>query len=187
MKKVILIALVLLVSVAFVTTVFAQEKAKAAPEKAKAAPAKPAVAPEKAKAAPEKPAVPEKAAPAPEKAKPKAKIPGFVGIVANVDTAAKTIVVKDKEKVVTFDVSNPKFKGYKNLNEVKVGDKVAVAYTKDGTKVTKIAGKPTVAKKAAPKPKKEKAPKVEAAKPEAKPAAPAKPAEPAKKPAPPKK
>jgi cytochrome bd-type quinol oxidase subunit 1 len=181
MKKVILIALVLLVSVAFVTTVFAQEKAKAAPEKAKAAPAKPAVAPEKAKAAPEK------AAPAPEKAKPKAKIPGFVGIVANVDTAAKTIVVKDKEKVVTFDVSNPKFKGYKNLNEVKVGDKVAVAYTKDGTKVTKIAGKPTVAKKAAPKPKKEKAPKVEAAKPEAKPAAPAKPAEPAKKPAPSKK
>jgi cytochrome bd-type quinol oxidase subunit 1 len=182
MKKVILIALVLLVSVAFVTTVFAQEKAKAAPEKAKAAPAKPAVAPEK-------PAVPEKAAPAPEKAKPKpkAKIPGFVGIVANVDTAAKTIVVKDKEKVVTFDVSNPKFKGYKNLNEVKVGDKVAVAYTKDGTKVTKIAGKPTVAKKAAPKPKKEKAPKVEAAKPEAKPAAPAKPAEPAKKPAPSKK
>ena len=180
MKKAILIALVLLVSVAFVTTVFAQEKAKAAPEKAKAAPAKPAVAPEK-------PAVPEKAAPAPEKAKPKAKIPGFVGIVANVDTAAKTIVVKDKEKVVTFDVSNPKFKGYKNLNEVKVGDKVAVAYTKDGTKVTKIAGKPTVAKKAAPKPKKEKAPKVEAAKPEAKPAAPAKPAEPAKKPAPPKK
>jgi len=180
MKKVILIALVLLVSVAFVTTVFAQEKAKAAPEKAKAAPAKPAVAPEKT-------AAPEKAAPAPEKAKPKAKIPGFVGIVANVDTAAKTIVVKDKEKVVTFDVSNPKFKGYKNLNEVKVGDKVAVAYTKDGTKVTKIAGKPTVAKKAAPKPKKEKAPKVEAAKPEAKPAAPAKPAEPAKKPAPPKK
>jgi hypothetical protein len=180
MKKVILIALVLLVSIAFVTTVFAQEKAKAAP-------AKPAVAPEKPAAAPEKPAAPEKAAPAPEKAKPKPKIPGFVGIVANVDAAAKTIVVKDKEKVVTFDVSNPKFKGYKNLNEIKVGDKVAVLYTKDGTKVTKIAGKPTVAKKAAPKPKKEKAPKAEAAKPEAKPAAPAKPAEPAKKPAPPKK
>jgi hypothetical protein len=173
MKKVILIALVLLVSVAFVTTVFAQEKVKAAPEKAKAAPAKPAVAPEK-------PAAPEKAAPAPEKAKPKAKIPSFVGIVANVDTAAKTIVVKDKEKVVTFDVSNPKFKGYKNLDQVKVGDKVAAAYTKDGIKVTKIAGKPAVAKKAAPKPKKEKAPKAEAAKPEAKPAAPAKPAPPKK-------
>ena len=65
MKRVLLLALALMVTVAFVATGFAQEKA-AAPEKPAAAPEKPAVA------APEKPAAPEKKEAA-EAPKPKPK------------------------------------------------------------------------------------------------------------------
>ena len=55
MKKVLLFAIALMVSIAFVSTGFAQEKPKAAPEKAAPAPEKAAPAPEKPAAAPEKP------------------------------------------------------------------------------------------------------------------------------------
>jgi len=156
MKKVLIMVFVLIIGIAFVTTGFAQEKPKAAPPKAE--PEK-APAPEKAKTEPEKAPVPEKAVPekpaAPEKPKPKPKPAGFVGVVKNYDTAEKTITVQDKQKTVTFDAANPKLKGYKSINEVKAGDKVAVKYTKDGIVVTKIAAaKPE--KKESPKPKKVK-------------------------------
>jgi hypothetical protein len=142
MKKVLMFALALLISVSFVATGFAQDKAKApekpaaaAPEKAKA-PEKPAaVAPEKA-AAPEKVAAPEK--PAKPKAKPRV---GFVGMVTMVDLAAKELAVKGKKDAVTFDLTNAKFKGYKKAEEIQAGDKVLVKYVKDGVKVEKIAGK----------------------------------------------
>lgn len=139
MKKVLLVAFVLLISVAFVTTVFAQVKPEAKPAE------KPAPAPEKAPA------------PAPEKAKeaPKPKPAGFVGKVEVVD--GKMMMVKSKKETVGFDVSKPSFKGYKAIGDVKVGDTVAAKHTKDGVMITKIAGaKPE--KPAKEKPKAEKKP-----------------------------
>ena len=135
MKKVLLFAIVLMVSIAFVSTGFAQEKPKAAPEKA-------APAPEKAAPAPEKPAA------APEKPNPK-PIAGFVRTV--VKTEPGLLTVKGAKDTVTMDVAMAKLKGYKYISDVKVGDKVAVEYKKGNPVVTKIAsGKP--AKIPPPKP-----------------------------------
>jgi hypothetical protein len=133
MKRVLLLALALMVTVAFVTSGFAQEKA--------AVPEKPAAAPEKAAvAAPEKPAAPEKKEAA-EAPKPKPKPAGFVGEIVRADAATNLFTVKGAKDTVTFDFSGAKFKGYKNAGDIKMGDKVAVKYTKDGLKVTKIGGK----------------------------------------------
>jgi len=145
MKKVLMVVLAVLISVAFVTTVFAQAK----PEAKQAD--KPATAPEKAPA-------PEKKADKPEKkAAPKAKT--FKGEFVSMDAAAKTIVAKDAKGEMTFDVA-----GVKKIAEFKAGDKVMVSYMeKDGKMVAK-----TVAKQAA---KKEAAKKEEAKKEEPKPAA----------------
>ena len=155
MKKVLLLVFALLITVSFVTSGFAQEKAKV-PEKPAAAPEKPAAAPEKpAVAAPEKPAAPEKkeAAEKPAPAKPKPK-PGFAGEITRADAAANLFTVKGKKETVTFDFSGAKFKGYKSADEIKVGDKVVVLYNKKGElKVDKIGGKkaekPAKMKKAA--------------------------------------
>ncbi len=173
MKKVLLFVIVLMVSIAFVGTGFAQEKPKAAPaakpaEKPAAAPEKPAAAAEKPAAAPEKPA---------EAAKPKPKpIPGFVGTVVKTDPGLMT--VKGAKDSVTFDVSMAKLKGYKYISDIKVGDKVAVEYKKGNPMVTKLAGAKAKKEKAkedkpkADKPKKEKkAEKPKAEKPAEKPAA----------------
>jgi len=179
MKKVLLFALVMLVSIAFVGAGFAQEKAKA-PEKAKPAAEKPAVE-KPAPAKEEKPAEakePEKAA---EKPKPK-PIPGFVGKVTVTDSVFKTVTVQRGKDSVAFDVSDAKLKGYKNLDQITVGDKVAVQYDKKGAMtVLKIAGakKAKAAKKEGmEKPKKEKK---EGAAEEQKPAAEKKPAKKVKK------
>jgi len=162
MKKVFMVVLALFISVAFVSAVFAQAKPEAAPAKAPAKAEKVAPAPEKAAA--EKPAA-EKAAPEkaaePEKPKPKPKPKGvFIGNVCAVNAAMKTVAVESKmgtkgEKgSVTFVLNNAVFKGYKSIDEIQVGDKAAVKYTKDGIEVKKIAGKkPEKAKKEAAKPK----------------------------------
>jgi hypothetical protein len=153
MKKVLMITLMLLISVAFVTTVFAQ--AKPAEKPAAAAPAP----------APEKPAKAEKAE------KPaKAKMMTFKGEVVKFDEAAKALVVKDAKGEATFEVG-----GVKKMPAVKAGDMVMVKFAeKDGKKMASSVVTPK-----APKAEKKEAPKVE--KKEAPKAEPAKPAEPAKK------
>jgi len=177
MKKVLLVTLVLLISVAFVSTVFAQAKPEAKPAE------KPAPAPEKAPvAAPEKAPAPEKAEKAKEAPKPKPKAAGFVGKVESIN--GKMMMVKSKKEAVGFDVSKPAFKGYKAIGDVKVGDMVAAKYTKDGVMITKIAGakaeKPAKEKPKAEKKVEKEAPKKEESKPA--PAPEKKPAEaPAKK------
>jgi pyruvate/2-oxoglutarate dehydrogenase complex dihydrolipoamide acyltransferase (E2) component len=149
MKKVLMVMFVLLISIAFVSTVFAQAKPAAAPEKAAPAPEKAAPAPEKAAPAPEK-AEPKADKPA-DKPKPKPKPAGYYGEVTNVDVAAKTLTVKTKKDAVTFDIVNAKFKGYKDAGEIKVGDKVAAKYSKDGINIKKIAAaKPAKVKKEKP-------------------------------------
>jgi hypothetical protein len=167
MKKVLMIVFAVLISVAFVTTVFSQtatDKAtKAATDTAKEK-GKAAVdtAKDKAvKAATDKPA--EKPAAATEKkevkkeAKP--KVHQFTGDVTAIDTAAKTLNVKGKKDEKTFDIGNAKMKA-----EPKAGDKVLVKYTEKDSKNT--ANSVTVTKAA-----KKDAPKKDAVKKDEKPAA----------------
>jgi len=132
MKKLLMVALVLLISIAFVSTGFAQLKA-----------------------APEKTPAPKKQA-----SKPRAEAPGFMGKVAMID--ATMIAVKGKKATVTFDARNPRLKGYKAIGDVMVGDTVITKYTKDGVMITKIAGaKPEKPAKEKPKIEMEEKPKVE--------------------------
>ncbi|OPY65697.1 MAG: hypothetical protein A4E62_02624 [Syntrophorhabdus sp. PtaU1.Bin002] len=141
MKKALMFALAILISVAFVTTVFAQAKPEAKPADKPAA-----VAPEKA--------------PAPEKkAAKKPATKTFKGEFVSMDDVAKTIVAKDKKGEMTFDAS-----AVKKMPELKAGDKIIVVYSEvDGKMVAKKVAK---AAKKAPKAKKE-APKKEEAKPAA--------------------
>jgi hypothetical protein len=157
MKKVLMIALAVLISVAFVTTVFAQEKKDAKP----AAPAA-----DKAKAEVKKEA-------------PKAKAQTFKGEFVSFDEKAKTLVAKGEKSDMTFDVS-----AIKKMPKAAAGDTATVVYTeKDGKMVAKSV-KIAKAKKAA---EKKEAPKKEEVKKDAPAAAPAKAATPAPAPAPAKK
>ena len=139
MKRGLLLAVLLLVSIAFVTTGFAQEKAKA--------PEKPTQASEQtAAAAPEKAEAPMKAAKL--KAKP---MNGFAGEVTRVDLGGKILMVKGKKANVTFDLINAKVKGYRSIDEMKPGDKVFAKYTADGVEIKKMGGKKAPKAKKAPK------------------------------------
>jgi hypothetical protein len=159
MKKVLFVVFVVMMSVAFVSSVFAQAKPEAKPAE------KPAPAPDKAPApAPEK--APEKAEKAKEEA-PKPKPAGFVGKVEKIE--GNTMTVKSKKEAIGFDISKPALKGYKAIGDVKAGDTVAVKYTKGGTMITKISGakaeKPKAEKKETPKKEEPKAAPVPAKKP----------------------
>jgi hypothetical protein len=131
MKKVFMVLFALLISVAFVSVVFAQAKPEAKP-----------VA-EKPMGATEKP----EGTPPPEKPKPKPKPKGiFMGAVTGVNAAAKTVTVKSNSGTkgeigdVTFDLTNAKLKGYKGIEDIKDGDMIAVKYIKDGINVDKMGG-----------------------------------------------
>lgn len=173
MKKVLMIVLAVLISVAFVTTVFAQTATDKAATKAAAEKA--------AKPAAEKAAGPaaEKAVKAAEKTEAKPKVHQFTGEVTAIDAVAKTLTSKKGKDEKAFDIASATMKA-----EAKVGDKVLVKYTeKDGKN---IASSVTVTKKAAVKKeavkKDEKPATVAPAAPaKAAPATPAAPAAPAKK------
>lgn len=151
MKKALMIVLAILISVAFVTTVLAQDAKKAD---------KPAAATDKPAAATDKP-VKEKAV---EKAK-KAGVKKFEGEFVSKDDAAKTIVVKG-ETEMTFDVAKAKMG-----KKVAAGDKVVVVYVeKDGKNIAKSVTKAGAVKEKAKEKKAEKAEKKDA-KPADKPAA----------------
>ena len=111
MKKVLMIALTVMISVAFVTVVFAQA---------------PAGTPEKKTTTTTTTTTPEKKETTTKVTKSKAMM--FAGEVTNMDTAAKMMTVKSTKGDMTFDVSSVKMTG-----EAKAGDKVTVKYTeKDG-------------------------------------------------------
>lgn len=133
MKKVLMIVLAVLIGVAFVTTVFAQEKKDVNP--AAAAPA-----PEKAKVGVKKEA-------------PKAQ--GFKGEFVSADEKAKTVTAKDEKGEMTFDVAK-----IKKMAKFAAGDKMVVKYTeKDGKNVASSVKKTPAEKKE--KAKKETAPQKE--------------------------
>jgi len=118
-KKALLIGLMLVISAAFVTTVFAQgstdKPAAAAHQKAHAS------APDK------KPVVERKT---PGKKPLKGKTHSYTGDVTKMDNTLKTIVVKGKKDEMTFDVGAAQMKG-----DVKEGEKVTVKYTKKDGKM----------------------------------------------------
>ncbi len=66
---------------------------------------------------------------------------GFAGVVVRLDSEAKTILVKGRGKVVTFDTTNPVLKGFRRMEEIKVGSYVSVAYTGVGIRIAKISKK----------------------------------------------
>ena len=131
MKNALMIVLAVLISVVFVSTVFAQAK----PEAKQAD--RPATAlPEKTQALDKKPDKPT------EKTAPKAKT--FKGEFVSMDATAKTMVAKDTKGEMTFDVV-----GVKKMVEFKAGDKIMVAYNeKDGKMVAKFIAKKAVKKDA---------------------------------------
>jgi hypothetical protein len=128
MKRVLMLVLAFLISVAFVTAAYAQAKHEAKPADKPAA------------AVPEKAPAPEKKAEKIEAAKPadkKEAMKTFKGNFVSMDTAAKTIVVKDAKGEMTFDIS-----GVKKMAEFKAGEKVMVGFTNRDTKmVAKIVVK----------------------------------------------
>ena len=124
MKKVLMMALTVLISVAFVTVVFAQAPA-GTPEKKTTTTT---TTPEK-KETTTTTATPEKKETTTKTTKSKAMM--FTGKVTNMDTATKMMTVKGKKGDMTFDVSSAEMK-----DEAKAGDKVTVKYTeKDGKMV----------------------------------------------------
>jgi len=123
MKKVLMMVLAVLISVAFVTVVFAQA---------------PAGTPEKTTTTTTTTTTPEKkeTTTTTETTKGKDKRHEYRGEVVSMDAAAKTLVVKGKKGDMAFDVSSAKMKGYKSMDGMKAGDKVGVKFVeKDGTKV----------------------------------------------------
>jgi hypothetical protein len=107
MKKVLMMALTVLISVAFVTAAFAQAPAGTPEQKTTTTTTTKAPDTKETKTT--------------KTTKSKAMI--FTGEVTNMDTAAKMMTVKGKKGDMTFDVSGAKMKG-----EAKSGDKVTVKY-----------------------------------------------------------
>jgi membrane protein implicated in regulation of membrane protease activity len=88
-----------------------------------------------------------------QESKPKAL--HYYGTVANVDSAAKLLVVKGKKGEMKFDVAGAKWKGYKAMDEVKAGERVRVRYVeKDGKMMAQLVYKvvKTAKMKTTPKP-----------------------------------
>jgi hypothetical protein len=64
----------------------------------------------------------------------------FVGVVAQVDPSGKTVAVKSRGTVVTFDAANPVLKGYRSFEQIKKGDRIAVSYTAGGVRIARTSG-----------------------------------------------
>ena len=113
MKKVLMMALTVVISVAFVTVVFGQAPAGTSEQKTTTTTTT---------------TTPEKKVTTTTTETTKSKAMWFRGRVTAMDTTAKMMTVKGKKGDMTFDVSNAKMKG-----EPKAGDWVRVKYTeKDG-------------------------------------------------------
>lgn len=65
----------------------------------------------------------------------------FVGKVTKVDVANKTISVKNKGILVTFDITNPRLIGYKSIDQIKSGDSISIGYTSSGIVISRFTGK----------------------------------------------
>lgn len=152
-----MVILLLLISTAFVTTMFAQPNPEAKPTDQPTA-----VAPGKAPA-------PEKA-PAPQKkTTPSARVKLFKGEFVAMDGAAKTIIAKNASGEMVFDIL-----GVKKMPEFTPGDRIMIAYSDRGGKLAARTVAKKAARKAPVRADKKEMPTKEEAKPATdKPAAPA--------------
>ena len=130
MKKGLMIALAVLISVAFVTVTFAQAPAGTVEKKATTTTTTTTTPEKKATTTTTTTTTPEKKETT-TTTTTKSKHMEFKGEVVSMDAAAKTLVAKDKKGEMTFDVATAKMKG-----EAKAGHKVTVKYMeKDGKMV----------------------------------------------------
>ena len=53
------------------------------------------------------------------------------------DSSTKTISIKHRGKVVTFDATNPQLRGFRSLDDIRVGRYAAVSYTPQGIRISK--------------------------------------------------
>jgi hypothetical protein len=139
MKKTFVIAVALLVAVAFMTPAIAQDQ-RAPGSKTGAAAGSgtdPLSSKPSAKIAPPTTTSADQSGTgggsAPKSAASGKMAPKYAGVVTKVEGAMVTVKGKKDEK--TFDVSKAKFTGYKDAAEIKAGDKVNVVYKKDGDKL----------------------------------------------------
>lgn len=61
----------------------------------------------------------------------------FTGVVTGIDAARKTISLKTAGKDMTFDLTNPVVRGYKDVSEIKTGDTATLAYISSGIGIVK--------------------------------------------------
>jgi hypothetical protein len=69
----------------------------------------------------------------------------FSGEVTNVNVGEKIVAAREKKTEYRFYVGYAKFKGFKNINDISVGDKVTVLYIDFGDKkiAKTVSGKPS--------------------------------------------
>jgi hypothetical protein len=78
----------------------------------------------------------------PPASKKAVKTETLTGKVSEVNIDSQTIVVMSKNTGMTFETTSAKFKGYKTIRGIKVGDKVAVTYEmKEGKASAKVITK----------------------------------------------
>ncbi len=78
----------------------------------------------------------------PPASKKAVKTETLTGKVSEVNIDSQTIVVMSKNTGMTFETASAKFKGYKTIRGIKVGDKVAVTYEmKEGKASAKVITK----------------------------------------------
>ncbi len=63
------------------------------------------------------------------------------GTVVQVNHEAATLTVRDGGRTVTFDAANPTLRGYRSLASVRRGDRVSVAYTATGIRISRGSGR----------------------------------------------
>lgn len=133
MKRITLFGLTMLAALTMVSKVPGQETKGAAPEK-------PAVTVEKVSPGTDKPGLPQESAVVRVKVRRTSR---FIGTVIEVNYPGKTITLRNRGILVTFDAGNPTLQGYKSLREIKVGHTVAISYTTTGISIEKGSGKPS--------------------------------------------
>ncbi len=61
------------------------------------------------------------------------------GEVVKVNTEARSMTLRSGGSTISVDISNPVLQGYGSLTAISKGDRVGVAYTADGIRITKLS------------------------------------------------
>ncbi len=61
----------------------------------------------------------------------------FAGTVASVDPGTAVISVRNQSKTISFDMSKSILIGYRDIGEIRQGDRISVGYTKYGLQIRK--------------------------------------------------